>query len=63
MSYVIQRIINDKAYYYNGGFSSPILSNEKNYSPNINKAMKFPLKRDAKLFCNKDIDKIIKKDF
>jgi hypothetical protein len=58
--YVIERISNNnKKLYYNGGFELPILINEKNYSPSISKAMKFNLKRDAKLFCNKE-DKIVK---
>ena len=58
--YVIERISNNnKKLYYNGGFELPILTNEKNYSPNISKAMKFDLKRDAKLFCSKE-DKIVK---
>lgn len=58
--YVIQRVINDKICYYNGGFELPILINEKNYSTNLDKAMKFPLRRDAKLFCKEGTDKIIK---
>ena len=61
--YIIERISNNnKKLYYNGGFESPILTNEKNYSPNINKAMRFDLKRNAKLFCGKE-DKIIKLEF
>ena len=44
--YVIERISNNnKKFYYNGGFELPILTNEKNYSPTINKAMKFNLKK------------------
>lgn len=51
-SYVIQRKIDGK--YYNGKVNLPLLLNEGNYTSNIKNALKFKLKRDAKLVCGKD---------
>ena len=57
--YIIKMIVDNKNYYYTGGIDLPIIHNVNNYSPKIEKAMKFKLKRDAKIFC-KGNDIIVK---